>query len=218
MNLKSQASQCRRKRATWFHFKPDGYDILLRMVSKLAQFFKHRLAEYSESFIQNCPIQSRPCRRPARILKSNVMFKIFTSAICVILREPDILIGVSWRNQSNTANKYELWIELGKSQKEATQYHILVHTVWLKVSLNTIEHQPVKSSSWFLLKEKRYTLASKGMHKFVIMRMFETVPSQLIIHEYIQMCNFNTKVICCLWLQLGVHVRQHCSLGWELPL
>lgn len=45
------------------------------------------------------------------------------------------------------------------------------------------------------------------MHKFVIMRAFDTVSSQLIIHEYIQMCNFNTKIICCLRLQLGMHVN-----------
>lgn len=45
------------------------------------------------------------------------------------------------------------------------------------------------------------------MHKFVIVHTSETVPSQLIIHEYIQMCNFNTKIICCLRLQLGMHVN-----------
>lgn len=49
-----------------------------------------------------------------------------------------------------------------------------------------------------------YTVASKGIHRFVIMHVFETVASQLIIQEDIQMCNSGTKNMCRLRLQLGV--------------
>lgn len=76
-------------------------------------------------------------------------FKMFTSAIRVILRGSDVLIGVSWRNQSNAANNYELWIELGKGQKEATQYHILVHMI---KSLSLLEFK--NAAAGFCLKTK----------------------------------------------------------------